>query len=146
MSSITHSRRCAATTTRGLPCRAWAQPGSDPPRCAAHAVSGGATKPHDPQSLHIPPSKTLRSIRDVVEDTLTMQGHLSALIEAQIGQGNLEELLQMAQLLTLHGQNAARIGRLLRDQRALSGDSADGLLEAIGKALDEISTELGVKL
>jgi hypothetical protein len=82
----------------------------------------------------------------VVEDTLTMQGHLSALIEAQIGQGNLEELLQMAQLLTLHGQNAARIGRLLRDQRALSGDSADGLLEAIGKALDEISTELGVKL
>jgi hypothetical protein len=49
-------------------------------------------------------------------------------------------------LFSLHGQNASRLGRLLRDQRALSGQAADGLLDAIGKALDEISTELGVTL
>ncbi len=52
----------------------------------------------------------------------------------------------MARLLALHGQNASRIGRLLRDKRALSGASADGILGAIGQALDELSTELGVPL
>jgi hypothetical protein len=55
-------------------------------------------------------------------------------------------MVELARLLALHGQNASRIGRLLRDQRALSGAAADGLLEAIAKALDEISTELGIKL
>ena len=39
-----------------------------------------------------------------------------------------------------------RVARLLRDQRALTGQAADGLTAAIARALDELSTELGVAL
>ena len=76
---------------------------------------------------------------------LERQSQLSSYIEAQTVQGQVE-IAEMAKLLGLLGQNASRIGRLLRDQRALSGSAADGLLNAISAALDEISTELGIKL
>jgi hypothetical protein len=91
------------------------------------------------------PVKELQTIEDVIEDMLQRQSQLTTLIEEK----TLAEPLnvsEMAKLLTLHGQNGSRIGRLLRDQRALSGASADGLLEAISRALDELSTELGVEL
>ncbi len=35
----------------------------------------------------------------------------------------------------------SRLGRLLRDRRALSGDAADGISDAIAKALDELGSE-----
>ena len=50
------------------------------------------------------------------------------------------------QLFALHGLNASRLGRLLRDQRALSGEAADGIAGAIAQALDELSSELGAEL
>ena len=87
----------------------------------------------------------MQSIDDVIEDLFQRQSQLSGFIETQAVHGEVE-INDMAKLLGLLGQNASRIGRLLRDKRALSGDAADGLLSAIGKALDEISTELGVKL
>jgi hypothetical protein len=37
-----------------------------------------------------------------------------------------------------------RVARLLRDQRALTGEAADGLTAAVARALEELSTELGV--
>jgi hypothetical protein len=55
-------------------------------------------------------------------------------------------LRELAHLLALHSQNAARLGRLLRDQRALSGEAADGLSNAITQALDELATEWGIDL
>jgi hypothetical protein len=39
-----------------------------------------------------------------------------------------------------------RVAHLLRDQRALTGQAADGLTAAIAQALDELTTELGVAL
>lgn len=39
-----------------------------------------------------------------------------------------------------------RVARLLRDKRALSGEAADGITDAISAALDELSTELGITL
>jgi hypothetical protein len=59
------------------------------------------------------------------------------------GRPAIEEL---AHLLKIHGQNASRLGRLLRDRRALSGDAADGISGAIAQALEELSTELGTQL
>jgi hypothetical protein len=91
------------------------------------------------------PVKELQTIEDVVEDMLQRQSQLTTLIEAQTLCGTIN-VSEVAKLLALHGQNGSRIGRLLRDQRALSGASTDGLLEAIGRALDELSTELGIKL
>ena len=52
----------------------------------------------------------------------------------------------LVNLLRIHGQNASRLGRLLRDKRALSGEAADGISAAISQALDELSTELGIDL
>jgi hypothetical protein len=59
------------------------------------------------------------------------------------GQPSVREL---SHLLQIHGQNASRLGRLLRDRRALSGDAADGISGAIAQALDELSSELGTDL
>lgn len=82
-------------------------------------------------------------IADIIEDLAEKQRVLSKYID-----DNLDELgiAAMAQLLHLLGQNASRLGRLLRDQRALSGEAADGIAGAIAQALDELSNELGADL
>jgi hypothetical protein len=49
-------------------------------------------------------------------------------------------------LFSVLSQNAARVGKLLRDYRALTGESADGLIGAVSKALDELSSELAPEL
>ena len=92
-----------------------------------------------------PPVEDFQDIGDVIADLFHHQSQLSAFIERQTRAEEIK-IAEMARLLALLGQNASRIGRLLRDQRALSGESADGLLGAIGQALDELSTELGVDL
>jgi hypothetical protein len=149
------SRRCSAiATATGKPCRAWAIAGSD--TCAAHRTSPepvegrrhGAPAGNTNRKTHgfyARPSKALRSIDDLLEDMLEKQSQLSTYIEEQVTTGS-SEVEEMAKLFALLGQNASRIGRLLRDQRALSGESADSLLNALGVALDEISTELGINL
>jgi hypothetical protein len=58
---------------------------------------------------------------------------------------DLDEL-HLTRLLSIHGQNAARLGRLLRDWRAVHGDPPDPLDEAIDEALAELSVEWGVDL
>jgi len=52
----------------------------------------------------------------------------------------------LIKLFELYTQACSRMGRLLRDKRALSGDAADGISGAIAQALDELSTELGTDL
>jgi hypothetical protein len=97
-------------------------------------------------------------IADVIADLAAKQATLSRYIDRCFPAGSAPErdnsdgamatpdLHAIARLLALHGQNASRLGRLLRDQRALSGDAADGIAGAIAQALDELSTELGVVL
>jgi len=144
MSSSGASRKCAFRHQNGRACRAWAIRDSDPPRCAVHREDG-SSKNQQSRGFYVEPVRDLRDIDDVVEDALVKQTQLSAFIEQKVAEGEMG-VKEMAKLLALHGQNAARIGRLLRDQRALSGKSVDGLLEAIGAALDELSTELGIDL
>ena len=135
----------------GQQCRAWAMRGSDPPRCAAHRGDGGSSvgaprgnKNRKTHGLYATPETKLASIDDVVADALRRQSELSAFIDAQLGLDvGVEELVK---LFALHGQYASRIGRLLRDQKILSGDSADQILEAMAQAIDEIEEELGVDL
>ena len=52
-------------------------------------------------------------------------------------------LVKVAEAL---GAGTTRVARLLRDRRALSGEAADGLAGAIAAALDELTTDLGIKL
>jgi hypothetical protein len=88
--------------------------------------------------------RDLTTIEGVIADLAERQARLTAYLEQVLAEGG--DIAEVARVFALHGQNASRLGRLLRDKRALSGDSADSLLAAIGTALDEISTELGIKL
>jgi hypothetical protein len=160
-------RRCTASRNDGRACRAWAVRGSQPPRCAVHAGRGGGhadpggcdlalvvVEPAGGQAVEQwsdrgrlglwAPPRDLTRIEQVIADLAERQAMLTEYIAAQVAEG--ADIGDVARLFALHGQNASRLGRLLRDQQALSGDSADGLLDAIGTALDELSAELGIKL
>jgi hypothetical protein len=92
-----------------------------------------------PRAAAHPPAVT---IADVLIDLAEKQARLGELINA-VAPDDVQTLIK---LFSLHAQNASRLGRLLRDQRALSGAAADGIAGAIAQALDELSTELGTEL
>lgn len=52
---------------------------------------------------------------------------------------------EYSDLLSLFGQLLSRLGRLMRDHRAITGEAADGIAGAIAQALDELGTELGIQ-
>lgn len=91
----------------------------------------------------VPAARPAATIEEVIADALRRLQQLGGYIDAHQDELSTTEL---ARLLSVHGENAARLGRLLRDAHALSGAAADGLLDAVGKALDEIATQLGIDL
>jgi hypothetical protein len=150
--------RCTATTKAGNPCRAWAIRGSDPPLCATHSgrTEGAGAPPrntnaqkHGFYSTTIPPDDLADLI--ALADNITLDDEI-ALCRSATRQ--LAEHLHFpdlppedyAKLATLLFAGARTIAKLLRDKRALSGDSADGIAGAIGQALDELATEWGLPL
>jgi hypothetical protein len=156
-------RRCTATRTNGKACRAWAQQDSDPALCSAHAAGASspaklAGKASDAGPAEETPSDDAAAVdlRDIdfdepititsiIEDLAKKQNTLSKYLDRRVTKGPVD-LNQLAHLFALHGLNASRLGRLLRDARALSGEAADGIAGAIAQALDELSTELGADL
>jgi hypothetical protein len=56
------------------------------------------------------------------------------------------EIREYIRLLSLYGELASRLGRLMRDRQKLNGDQVNELRAAIHAALDEISKEQGIKL
>ena len=150
------SHRCSASRADGSPCRAWAVHGTAPPRCAPHgggSASVGAPTGNQNALKHgfyvpraceerlqdIPPDQW--SIDTIILDVCIKQARLSRYIE--LNRADLSAK-QLARFLQLHGRNASRLGRLLRDRRALCGDAADGISAAIAQALDELHDELGI--
>lgn len=73
-------------------------------------------------------------------DEIALQRVLNNRLLKAMAEATPDELLRIAHLLTV---STGRIARLLRDQRALSGEAADGLLQALQKGAEEILTELG---
>jgi len=119
---------------------------SDTTTTTASPTKRGAPKGNQNRRTHgayTKPTTPLTSIEDVINDALRRQSELTNYIDAHACEMTTDDLVK---LFTLHGQNASRLGRLLRDARALSGKSADSLLDAIGTALDEINTQLGTQL
>jgi hypothetical protein len=161
------SRRCTATKLDGTPCNAWAVRGSDPPLCGMHGgrppasgsraaaaipdrSRGRRTAPDDAVAagagdIPAPDLTDVARIRAVILDLAAKQSALSDYIDAHLEDPDAD-LPALARLFALHGQNASRLGRLLRDQRALSGAAADGIAGAIAQALDELGNELGADL
>lgn len=154
---------CSATRADGSPCRAWAVRGTDPPRCGVHGGTDARIGPplgntnalkHGyyarPSTLSAASpdgdaGEELCTIDDVIFSLHQKQKLLDAYID-EVVSNQSASVANIAHLLRLQGQNASRLGRLLRDRRALSGDAADGISGAIGQALDELSTELGIPL
>jgi len=144
---------CPATNKDGTPCRAFPVRGSDPPLCSSHGggrAPVGAPAGNQNARSHgfyvnevapLPdPDDVPDSIAGVIHDLAVKQARLSKHINGHLESYDIDVL---ARLLQLHAQTASRLGRLLRDQRALSGEAADGISAAIAQALDELSTELG---
>jgi len=82
-------------------------------------------------------------IEEIITDAMHRLRQLGDYIDAHMDELSTTEL---ARLLSVHGENTVRLGRLLRDAHVLSGEATDGLLDALGKALDELSTQLGIAL
>lgn len=129
---------------------------SKPPRCSAHRKDRkkrvGAPKAnknavkHGAYSASRPdPEGPLKTIDDVVLDALAKQTTLSVYIEERLKEADVRPG-EMTILLSLHGQNASRLGRLFRDQKYLSGGGTDDLLSFLDSALDLLKDDLGVTL
>jgi hypothetical protein len=137
------SRRCSATCANGKPCRAWALRGSEPALCAAHSGKVGAppgNKNAQTHGFYSRPARQVESLDDVIQGLQEKLGHLLAMMD------ETDDPEQLMRAFALYGQGASRLGRLLRDQQALSGKAADDILDALAKALEAVRTELGVDL
>lgn len=139
-------------TARGVLCRSWAVAGTDPPRCASH---GGTKKsPGAPEGNQNATKHGYYSTRDLphasprtLEETIGNLGYLHRKLFEYIEDHfpNLE-VQEIVSLFSLFGQNSNRIGRLLRDLRAISGETSDSLAGAIASALGSVGDEMGINL
>ena len=167
MSPPARNVRCSQITRAGKPCKAWALPNTDPPLCFAHSGQAGAPPANQNAAQHGFYSSVLRpeELADLVTyaDDLSLDDEIAC---ARVALRRILTLLNADSLATFEDpdqkttlstedycrlaglalQGVRTIARLLRDKRALSGDAADGLVGAIGTALTEIGTELGIDL
>ena len=144
--------QCSATTKAGRPCRGRPVRETDPPLCSAHGGTKqkfGAPAGNKNARTHgayepAPRTPNLAArIADLDEKIQDLDEYIEKKIDDKADPLNAEDL---ATLLSLYGNLISRLGRLMRDQRALSGEAADGISGAIAAALDELSTILGVEL
>lgn len=150
--------RCGGTTRTGRACRAWAVRGSNPPRCPAHRELDGtprefpgrdlpATINHSPGP---PPEWTgIASAEPTVsalDDEIRLVRAILSRLLAELQATPDLRVEQLAEFAPLVFAGTRTVSHLLRDQRALSGDAAAGIAGAISLALDELSTEWGVRL
>lgn len=144
---------CSATTAAGRPCKENAMDGSrfcrahdpdkpkrksGPPIGNANAYKHGAFSKRRQAPDDWPDPKIMQLARDL---DYTNQRLIARLED----NGNLSQLDPdaLAKIVATVGQNASRIARLLRDQRAVSGQAADGIADAFARILDEITGEAG---
>jgi hypothetical protein len=140
------SQHWSEVHVEGKSCGTWPGRGTEAGRCDAHAGpgSGGEDGGRDayPRARKLQEGCTIEA---VIDDLYRQQVLLSEAID-RLRTEEDATVTELTRLLRIHGQNASRLGRLLRDRRALSGDAADGISGAIGQALDELSNEWGIPL
>jgi hypothetical protein len=148
--------RCTALKRDGTPCRRWATPGTDPPRCALHPIEGAAARvgappgnqnatKHGVYSEKPVTTVTPVTLESVIDDLGKKLARLSQYIE-----NNRHDLdpADLVTLLNLHGQLSSRYGRLKRDQQKLQDDGAatGDHRQAIRDSLAIVGELLGVDL
>jgi len=77
---------------------------------------------------------------DLIEDLMAKQARLSALLD------RVTDVREAITLVCLHSQNAARLGKLMLNKKALQKDAEDPFQEALNEVLDELAEELDLKL
>lgn len=123
-------QRCTALTAAGRACQAWAVRGSEPPRCSAHGGGNPGARQQEREAA-------------LGEEIVVVRRLLWRLVE------HLEEhpelgLQEMALIASMLLDTTRTMARLLRDERALRGETAEGIAGAIGQALDELAVEWGL--
>lgn len=147
---------CSATTRQGRPCRAYAEAGSAYCRVhrreltlAAEVADGESV--HGVQGLYsrfltaedvaaLPVAGAEQSLEDEIAFTRVVIRRLADLIEQTDG---VAEATRLADALF---RGTGRVADLLRAQQTLSRQVAEGLVQAVEQALDELGEEWGVEL
>lgn len=134
--------RCGAALPGGRNCQAAVR--ADGGRCWRHRAPGGDTPA--PPVTGIAPDARLAAIQasidEVVGGLAVWQRYIGEQL-AHVAAGGAPPSEDWMRLVELYSLTAGRLGRLMRDRRALQGEAADGLVGAIAQALDELRTELG---
>lgn len=155
--------QCTAKTRKNEPCKANALHNSNPPLCSTHSRrtrGAGAPRNNHNAETHgfYDRAYTIEELADLVAHAANMTlddeiaavrvGIQRALIKIKDGRTNERDLTagEYAILAGLITTGANTVARLLRAQRSVSGDAADGIAGAIAQALDEIGNELGLDL
>jgi hypothetical protein len=141
--------RCGAACADGSPCQRLAIRGSDPPRCVSHGGckdGGKVGAPRGPRNgmwrhgAYEGQAKEFTTIDDLIDDLMEKQARLSALLD------RVMDVREAMMLVSLHSQNAARLGKLMLNKKALEKDAKDPFQEALASVLDELEEELGLSL
>ena len=150
---------CSATTLSGRPCRAWSVHNTDPPLCSAHAgLNKGAGAPpgnrnrltHGFYSRHY----TLQEIADLL-DLAEVPGLEDEITAARIAIRRLLAYLEengrlpnrdFQAAIALVFTGTSTIGRLLRHQQILSGESADTISGGLATILNQLADDTGYDL
>jgi hypothetical protein len=141
--------RCGAACADGTPCQRYAIQGSDPPRCVSHGGCKDGGQVGAPRGAghgmwrhgaYEQPIKEFTTIDDLIEDLMEKQSRLAALLN------RVMDVREAMMLVSLHSQNAARLGKLMLNKKALGGGARDQFEEALSQVLDELTEELGLEL
>jgi uncharacterized protein YoxC len=85
-------------------------------------------------------TKVFTTIDDLIDDLMEKQARLSALLD------RVMDIREAMMLVSLHSQNAARLGKLMLNKKALQKDAEDPFQQALNEVLDELAEELDLKL
>jgi len=141
--------QCGAACADGSPCQRYAIQGSDPPRCVSHGGSKTGGKVGAPtgsdngmwrHGAYEGLTKEFTTIDDLIDDLMAKQARLSALLD------RVMDIREAMMLVSLHSQNAARLGKLMLNKKALEKDAEDPFQQALQEVLEELTEELDLKL
>ena len=85
-------------------------------------------------------TKEFTTIDDLIDDLMAKQARLSVLLD------RVMDVREAMMLVSLHSQNAARLGKLMLNKKALQKDPRDEFEETLNEVLGEIVEELGLSL
>ena len=85
-------------------------------------------------------TKAFTTIDDLIDDLMAKQSRLSALLD------RVMDVREAMMLVSLHSQNAARLGKLMLDKKALQKDAEDPFRQALNEVLEELTEELDLRL